>query len=141
MTNTPNDTTHALPRHLYRVTRTDIGAYTITHYCEGTETPYVSETFNGHDQAAESAYGRACLMSRLTGERIAVQGASAVDPARVEYVTLTQAPAVRYTVVLWLGESGARYYVVDTQAPEAEQPAVVGSFRNPSVATRRAAHL
>lgn len=33
----------------------------------------------------------------------------------------------RYRVVVWHGESGSRFYVVDSKAPEDEQPAVVAS--------------
>ena len=41
---------------------------------------------------------------------------------------------MRYIITLWHGESITLHYIVDTFAPESEQPAVVESFRSRDIA-------
>ena len=40
----------------------------------------------------------------------------------------------RYRVTCWHGEARTLWYVVDTHAPEGEQPAVVWTFHSPTLA-------
>lgn len=42
----------------------------------------------------------------------------------------------RYRVITWHGESGSVFYVVDTHAPEDEQPAIYASPRTRADADR-----
>ena len=48
---------------------------------------------------------------------------------------------MRYVVITWHGEHRSLFYVVDTQAPEEEQPAVVASFESRDAAERHCAEL
>lgn len=48
---------------------------------------------------------------------------------------------MRYKVTAWHGESGSIFYVVDSQAPEQDQPAILFSYRNRHTAAGHAAAL